>query len=307
MAKVVECPLLEKFIMCHCPGPTGPLQKPHFLLLRIKKCKKNQPKTKQNTKKKQEKKPKETKTKNKWKVDNCINNKIKLHCPAGHKAWPPEPSCYGEHSNVLHLLTVIFHWAVINTPSAPSRLAPNLPCHRSEVHVCERNSVRSVNPLGCQDFLRSRTDVGVVNPPGIERSNRFQKTLQKEETHSENLQEVIGANRTVHDDNFLHLSAQTHFFQCSSFLADGHNGPDDDLQAAGGADTHADRFPPTWIHVWPIVEWCVVHLHEDVGQDELEREGRVPEWAEETAIRIESSNRRTREAETSIERWQYSE
>lgn len=92
---------------------------------------------------------------------------------------------------------------MIHTPSAPSRLAPNLPCHRSEVHVCESNSVRSVNPLGHQAFLRSRADVGVVNPPGIERSNCFQKTLQKGETHSEILQEETGANRTVHDDNFL--------------------------------------------------------------------------------------------------------
>lgn len=130
----------------------------------------------------------------------------------------------------------------------------------------------------------------------------FRKRYKKGETHWEILQEETGANRTVHDDNFLRLSAETHFFQCSSFLADGHNGPDEDLEATGGTNAHADRFPPTWIHVWPIVERCVVHLHEDVGQDELEREGRVTEWAGERAIRTESCNRRTREAETRTEK-----
>lgn len=85
----------------------------------------------------------------------------------------------------------MFTGPLIHSPCALSRLAPNLPRHCSEVHICECNSVRSVHHFRSQTFLCSRTDVGIVNPPGIERLNRFQKTLEKGEIHLEVLHEEI--------------------------------------------------------------------------------------------------------------------
>lgn len=70
----------------------------------------------------------------------------------------------------------------------------------------------------------------------------------------------------------------TDFFQCSCFLADGHNGPDEDLQAAGRTYAHTQRFAPPRIHVGAVVERRVVHLHEDKGQDELETQ--MGEWSQ---------------------------
>ncbi|KAG7223262.1 hypothetical protein INR49_015618, partial [Caranx melampygus] len=52
--------------------------------------------------------------------------------------------------------------------------------------------------------------------------------------------------------------------------ADGHNGPDEDLQTAGRTHAHAQSFTPPWVHIGPVVERCVVHLNEDVRQDELQ-------------------------------------
>lgn len=117
--------------------------------------------------------------------------------------------------------------------SVLSRLSSRIPPHRSKVHVCECDSERSLHPLRLHVLLYSYGAVQVY-PPGIQGSDRFLETI----------------------------------FQCSSFFAQGHNCPDGDLHTAGRSDANAQRFTPPWIHIGPVVEWCVVHLHEDVNQDE---------------------------------------
>lgn len=110
-----------------------------------------------------------------------------------------------------------------------------LPRHRSEVHVRERDRERRLHSLRLHALLCPPAGaVQVIYPPGIQRSNCFLEAV----------------------------------FQSSSFPADGHNGPDEDLQAAGRSHAHAQRFTPPRIHVIAVVERCVVHLNEDVSQDE---------------------------------------
>lgn len=65
-------------------------------------------------------------------------------------------------------------------------------------------------------------------------------------------------------------NGDTDVFQSSSLLADGHYGPDEDLQAAGRTHAHAQCFAPAWIDVGAVVQRRPVHLNEDVGQDELQ-------------------------------------
>lgn len=65
----------------------------------------------------------------------------------------------------------------------------------------------------------------------------------------------------------------TDFLQRSCFLADGDGGPDEDLEAAGRTHAHAQSFAPQRVHVGAILEWSVVHLNEDVRQDELQPQG----------------------------------
>ena len=64
----------------------------------------------------------------------------------------------------------------------------------------------------------------------------------------------------------------TDFYDGSRLFADGHASPDRDLQAAGCADAHAQCLAPEGIHVGAVLQRRVVHLNEDVGQDELERQ-----------------------------------
>lgn len=59
-----------------------------------------------------------------------------------------------------------------------SRMAHRVPPHCSKVHVCERDSERSLHSLWLHTLLYSLCAVQVVYPPGIQRSNRFLKTLQ---------------------------------------------------------------------------------------------------------------------------------
>lgn len=68
------------------------------------------------------------------------------------------------------------------------------------------------------------------------------------------------------------LVSATDVLEGSRLLEDGHSGPDGDLEAAGGADAHAQRLAPEGVHVGAVLQRRVVHLDEDVGQDELERD-----------------------------------
>ena len=64
----------------------------------------------------------------------------------------------------------------------------------------------------------------------------------------------------------------TDVLEGARLLGDGHPGPDGDLHAAGCANAHAQRLAPEGIHVGAVVQRRVVHLKEDVGQDELRRQ-----------------------------------
>ncbi len=90
-------------------------------------------------------------------------------CPADNTVQPPEPRWGEEHNKFLCLSTTKFahRCAFIAVLSVSSRLASHLPRHGSKVHVCERDSERSLHSLGLHVLHHSRCAVNGVYPPGI--------------------------------------------------------------------------------------------------------------------------------------------